>query len=163
MSSILTVQFTRQELNWLQVNLQGFNEEKSTQMGESDENHPIGGGKEHGWFQDFLDKVRSCIINPSNTVQFTDLDQLNFIRKWFTDYKNTTGEYIFQGPYGTSQLEGGQFPDTIGSANSNFQGQGSFPDQSFQAGANIFNSILAKLGDIVIPPLDPVDHSNGSI
>lgn len=132
-------------------------------MGESDENHAIGGSKEHGWFQDFLDKIRACIMNPSFGVPFTDLDQLNFIRKWFIDYKNTTGEYIFQGPYGTNQMEGGQFPDTTGSANSNFQGQGSFPDKSFQTGANIFNSILAKLGDIINIPMGPVNHSQGGI
>jgi len=156
-----SVQFTPAELNWLQANLQQFGEEVWAQMGDNQEDHPIGGGKEHGWIQDFLNKVRLCIGNPNNFVVFSDIDQLNFIKKWFIDYKNNAGEYIFQGPYGTNQMEGGQFPTLTGSANSSMRGQGSFPEQFFQPGANIFNDILNKLGTVVVPPVDPIVHSPG--
>lgn len=163
MTAYLTVQFTPPELNWLQVNLQAFNEEKWAQMGNSDENHAIGGFQEHGWLQDMLMKVRMCIANPHASVIFTDIHQLNFIKKWFTDYKNNAGEYIFQGPYGTNIQEGGQFPTGTGSANQDFTAQGGFPDQFFQRGANIFNDILHRLGNVVYPPVDPVIHSNGGV
>jgi hypothetical protein len=159
MPAILTVQFTPAELNFLQANIQAFNEEKSPQMGSDDENHPIGGAMEHPWFQDFLNKVRMCIMNPHNSVVFTDINQLNFIKKWFTDYKNTSGEYMFQGgPYGSNIGEGSQFP---GLANQNPSGEGSFPNYAFQQSGNIFNDILNKLGDVVYPTDSPISGSPG--
>lgn len=131
-------------------------------MGNDDENHAIGGFQEHGWIQDFLNKVRMCIMNPHNSVVFTDINQLNFIKKWFTDYKNNAGEYIFTGPAGNNVREA-QFPSLTGSANSNFEGQGSFPESSFLQGSNIFNDILYKLGNIVMPPVSNILHSPGEV
>src|SRR5271170_2435061 len=162
MTTYLSVQFTSAELNWLQTNLQQFNEEKWAQMGNDDENHAIGGFQEHGWLQDFLNKVRSCIMNPALSVVFTDNNQLNFIKKWFTDYKNNAGEYIFTGPLGDN-VRIGQFPSLTGSANSSMRGGGSFPESFFLPGANIFNDILHKLGDIVYPPVSPILHSPGEV
>lgn len=160
MTTLLSAQFTPAELNWLQVNLQAFNEVQWTSMGDSA--HPIGGASEHGWFKDFLEKVRASIRTPAAPVVFSDVNELNFFRKWLIDYKNTSGEYIFQGPYGMGTGEGGQFPSMTGSANSNFDGQGSFPGRFFERGANIFNDILIKLGDVVMPPINPVVSSPGS-
>jgi hypothetical protein len=163
MPAILTVQFTPAELNWLQANVQQFNEEKWAQMGNDDENHAIGGGQEHGWFADFLAKVRVCIMNPHQSVTFTDVNQLNFIKKWFTDYKNSSaGEYIFTGVAGDN-VRIGQFPSFQGSANSNIEGQGGFPEEQFLTGSNIFNGILQKLGDVIYPPISPVYHSPGEV
>jgi hypothetical protein len=158
MTTFLSVQFNKPELEWLQVNLQAFNEEKWTSMGDSA--HPIGGGQEHGWFQDFLLKVRTCLMNPAQHVNFTDKAQLDFIKKFLTDYKQNAGEYIFQGPYGTNQMEGAQFPAITGSVNANIQGVG-FPDQFQQTGANIFNGILQKLGDVIYPPISGTYASRG--
>jgi hypothetical protein len=131
-------------------------------MGNDDENHAIGGFQEHGWIQDFLNKVRLCIMNPHNSVVFTDINQLNFIKKWFTDYKNNAGEYIFTGPWGNN-VRIGQFPTGTGSANQNFTAQGGFPETFFQPGANIFNDILHKLGEVIYPPVSPVLHSPGEV
>jgi hypothetical protein len=161
MPAILTVQFTPMELNWLQANIQAFNEEKSPQMGSDDENHSIGGDMEHPWFQDFLMKVRQCIGRPNSVVLFTDVDQLNFIKKWFTDYKNTSGEYMFQGgPYGSNIGEGSQFPSVAGQ---NPTGEGSFGQYAFQESGNIFNDILHKLGEVIYPVNSPIDHSPGGV
>ena len=99
-------------------------------------------------------------MNPQFPVVFTDINQLNFIKKLFTDYKNNAGEYIFEGPMGNNPRIG-SFPSNTGSANSNFEGTGSFPEAFYQTGANIFNDILLKLGDVVEPPLNPVSHSPG--
>lgn len=161
MATVQTAHFTPAELNWLQSNLQNFNEEQWTSMGDSD--HPIGGGLEHGWFKDFLGKVRICIMNPTSSVIFTDKAQIDFLRKWLIDYKNGAGEYIFKGPYGSAIGEGSQFPSLTGSANSNFNGQGSFPENFYQTGANIFNSILHKLGDVVFPVGSPTTSSPGEV
>jgi|SRR5665213_970911 len=159
MPAVLTVQFTSMELNWLQSNLYEFNEEKSPQMGSDDENHAIGGNMEHPWFQDFLTKVRQCIGKPNATVVFTNVNQLNFIKKWLTDYKNNGGEYMFQGgPYGNNIGEGGQFPSLAGQ---NPSGQGSFPENAFQESGNIFNDILLKLGEVIYPVNSPIDSSPG--
>jgi hypothetical protein len=160
MSTVLTAQFTPAELNWLQWMLQQFNEEKWAQMGSGDEDHAIGGEQEHGWFQDFLNKVRLCIMNPASHVVFTDVNQVNFIKKFLMDYKNNAGEYIFTGPWGDN-VRIGQFPALTGSANSSMSGQGGFPEEAFLQGADVFNGILQKLGAIIYPPLDPVYHSAG--
>lgn len=133
-------------------------------MGSSNdpENHAIGGQLEHGWFNDFLMKVRLCITNPNNSVAFTDKAQVDFIKKWFIDYKNFAGEYMFQGgPYGNNVGEGSQFPSMSGSANSSFRSGASFPANAFQSSGNIFNSILRKLGDVINPPMSPVSSSPG--
>lgn len=159
----LSIQFTPAELNWLQSNVQAFNEEKWAQMGNDDENHAIGGNNEHAWFQDFLNKVRTSIMNPHIPVTFTDINQVNFIKKWFIDYKNSSaGGYIFTGVAGDN-VRIGQFPSGTGSANQNFTGQGSFPEEAFLLGSNIFNDILHKFGDIIYPPVSPVYGSPGEI
>ena len=134
----LSIQFTPAELNWLQSNVQAFNEEKWAQMGNDDENHAIGGGNEHAWFQDFLNKVRTSIMNSS------------------------AGGYIFTGVAGDN-VRIGQFPSGTGSANQNFTGQGSFPEEAFLLGSNIFNDILHKFGDIIYPPVSPIYHSPGEV
>jgi hypothetical protein len=159
MTTYLTVQFSPIELNWLQWMLQQLNEEKWANMGDS--SHPQGGQQEHGWFQDFLNKVRACIGNPNGSVIFTDDGQLNFIKKLLVDYKNSTaGGYIFTGVWGDN-VRIGQFPSLQGSANSSMRGEGSFPEEAFLPGGNIFNGILRKLGDVIYPPLDSTYHSAG--
>jgi hypothetical protein len=160
MPTILSVTFTKIELQFLQTLTQQFNEEKWAQMGNDDENHAIGGQAEHGYFQDFLNKIRLSIMNPSQPVVFTDANQLNFIKNWFIYFKNNAGEYIFTGVWGDN-VRIGQFPTATGSANSNFNGQGSFPEEAFLTGSNIYNNILHKLGDIIYSPVSPVYHSPG--
>lgn len=135
---------------------------KWAQMGSGDEDHAIGGEQEHRWIQDFLNKVRLCIMNPSSSVVFTDVNQVNFIKKFLTDYKNNAGEYIFEGTWGDN-VRIGQFPALTGSANSSMRGQGGFPEEAFLQGSNVFNGILYKLGNIIYPPLDPVYHSPGEV
>jgi hypothetical protein len=156
MTTYLTVQFTKYELQWLQWMLQQLNEEKwpgsksVTQMGSN----------EHAWFQDFLSKVRQCIMNPSGSVVFTDKAQLDFIKNIFTMYKNNAGEYIFTGVWGDN-VRIGQFPTGTGSANQNFTAQGGFPEEQFLRGADIFNNILHKLGEIIYPPYSQTYASAG--
>jgi hypothetical protein len=94
-------------------------------------------------------------------VIFTDDGQLNFIKKLLVDYKNSTaGGYIFTGVWGDN-VRIGQFPSLQGSANSSMRGEGSFPEEAFLPGGNIFNGILRKLGDVIYPPLDSTYHSAG--
>lgn len=157
MTTYLTVQFTPRELDWLQIMIQQLNEEvwpgsKSVeQMGQ----------QEHAWFQDFLNKVRACIGNPAGSVAFTDKGQLDFIKNLLTMYKNSTaGGYIFTGVWGDN-VRIGQFPVLTGSANSSMRGEGSFPEEAFLEGSNIFNGILQKLGDVIYPPLNPIYNSAG--
>jgi hypothetical protein len=146
----MSITFTLPELQWLQSNLQGWNEEKWTAMGVN----------EHGWLQNFLTQVRSCLMNPNQSITLTS-DQNNFIKKWLVDYKNNSGEWIFQGPYGNAIGEGSQFPSLTGSANSNFNGQGAFGENSYLYGANIFNDILHRLGDQVYGPDINIDPAEG--
>jgi hypothetical protein len=157
MTTYLTVQFSPPELNWLQWMLQQLNEEKwpgsrdVKQMGQ----------QEHLWFQDFLNKVRQCIMNPRGSVVFTDKAQLDFIKNIFIMFKNNAGEYIFTGVWGNN-VRIGQFPTGTGSANQNFTAQGGFPEEQFLRGADIFNNILHKLGTVIYPPYDQVYHDAGS-
>jgi hypothetical protein len=169
-----TIHFTPPELNWLQSNLQGWGEEKWPGSDQPSDDPSIAGvvqmsQQEHTWFQNLLDQVRRCIMNPQATVSFDPPAGLGpaqhaFIEKLLIDYKGSTaGNYIFKGPYGENYKEGGQFPTTTGSANSVFSGQGSFPENSFIDGANIFNSILQKLGapQYPAPPAPGTYHSPG--
>lgn len=145
------IQFHRSELQWLQSNLQGWSQMEWASMTTL----------EHGYIQDFLNQVRNCIINPGNTVNLPQ-EEAVFISKWLTDYKNNSGEYMFQGgPYGNNIQEGSQFPSLTGSANSNFEGEGAFGANEFQRSANIFNDILHKLGDIIYPPGSNTSSSPG--
>lgn len=93
-------------------------------------------------------------------MEFESEDALNFARKYFVDYKNNAGEYIFTGPAGNNVRIGG-FPTLTGAANSNFNGQGAFPESFFLRGQDVFNGVLSKLGGIIIPPLNPVYGSPG--
>lgn len=151
-AAILTTTFTIRELQFLQTMCQGFNEEKWANMGAN----------EHAYFQDFLNQVRASILHPTFPVVFTDAGQLDFIRTWFTYYKNNAGEYIFTGVWGDN-VRIGQFPTGQGSANQNFTAQGSYPEEAFLEGADIFNSILRKLGEIIYPPASNIYHSPGSV
>lgn len=148
----LTVHFHRPELEWLQSNLQQTSEEKDNNLT----------AQEHAWILDFLMKVRLELTHPTIPIVFLCRDQVNFIKKTLTDYKNNAGAWEFQGgPYGNNIGEGGQFPSLTGSANSNFSGQGAFPEDAFVRSGNIFNDVLHVLGDVIYPPLDPVVHSPG--
>lgn len=166
----MIIVFVREELNWLQSMLFGFGEEKWPGSVQPNEPDPNDDGViqmsqlEHDWFNNLLHQVRECIKRHADGVDF-DLPtgmgkpQHDFISKILIDYKNSTaGNYIFRGPLGTAIQEGGQFPVLTGSANSNFEGQGSFPENQFQSEANIFNSILIKLGQVVFNEI----HTPGS-
>lgn len=147
--------------------LQQMNEQVWPALGNRQEDFPAGsfitGGNSYQYFEDFLAKVRICIMNPHNSVVFTDIDELNFIKRLLTDYKNSSaGNYIFTGPWGDN-VRIGQFPTATGSANSYIRGQGSFPEESFLQGSNIFNDILHKLGDVIYPPVTPVYGSPGEV
>ena len=48
-----------------------------------------------------------------------------------------------------------------GAANSNFNGQGAFPESFFLTGQDVFNNILHKLGAVVVAPINPVYGSPG--
>jgi hypothetical protein len=93
-------------------------------------------------------------------VVFTDKAQLDFIKNIFTMYKNNAGEYIFTGVWGDN-VRIGQFPTGTGSANQNFTAQGGFPEEQFLRGADIFNNILHKLGEIIYPPYSQTYASAG--
>jgi len=163
MTTFLSVKFVRVELEWLQANIQAWNEQKWAQMGDapSDPDFAPAGKPEHPFLTDILNKVRACLRNPNLTVDFTDHAELEFIRTWLTDYKNSSaGNYIFTGPQGDNPRIGG-FPTAQGSANQNIEGQATFPEAFYLTGSNIFNEILAKLGEQIIPPPPAVYHSPG--
>jgi len=171
-SSIIV--FTHAELNWLQSFLRDVWEMKWPGSFHPPDDPTARGGVlqmstlEHEWLYNFLLQVRACITNPTNNVDFNEPRgmgprQLAYMNKTLIDYQGGPGMYIFKGPYGQNIQEGAQFPDATGSANSNIRGQGSFPENSFYIGSNIFNDILKKLGSIVFPEATPppIYHSPG--
>jgi len=160
------IHFDKREARLLQTQLQGWSEMNWPGSNAPSDDPSIKGvqqftDQERGWVLDFLQQIRNVITNPIATVSLADAQQL-FIKSWLLMFMSSVaGNYIWKGPYGSNILEGDQFPDTTGSANSNFNGQGSFPENQFYTQANIYNSILQKLGAPQYPPSPEYSSSPG--
>lgn len=161
----MSIYFDRAEAKWLQSQLQGWYEMNWAGSNAPSDDPSIQGvtqfsAQERAWVLDFLTQIRMVVANPKNGVNLTDPQQL-FIKNWLLMFQSAAGNWMFKGPYGQNIQEGGQFPDSTGSANSNFNGQGSFPENQFYTQANIFNSILQKLGAPQYPPPPGYSSSPG--
>lgn len=160
-----TIHFNKLEARWLQSQLQGWYEMNwpgSTLPGQTGTVAQFDPAEKE-FVLNFLQQIRIVVANPKTDVTLSDPQQL-FIKNWLLMFKDSSaGNYIFKGPFGSNMLEGDQFPDGTGSANQNFTGQGSFPENQFYPQANIFNSILQKLGAPQYPAPPDIYHSPGEI
>lgn len=128
--------FTQQELQWLQSMLQQMNE-----------NQDVGtDAKEHALLFDFLLRVRAVLINAAANVVLT-AEENEFFQNLVEGWREGAGLYQFQGPFGSNNGEGAQFPDAVGIDTVYGTGlSGSFYGQHvMQQGANVINDILHKL------------------
>lgn len=127
--------FTPQELQWLQIMLQQISEDQGDPS-----TYP-----KRSLILDFLTRVRAS-MQGAGPVVLTEQENV-FFQNLVETWREGPGEYQFQGPYGTQDHEGGQFPDSAGIDTyygAGLAGPGYKPGY-MQTGANLIDDILYKL------------------